>query len=89
MSDIDPDLAPAEWDLTKTNGVAASSACAEEPGRPPPPPAAVTLLPDQVFPDEQGRMKVMKCWPISSVQQMQVWCQERLDGVSDGTLPSG
>ena len=89
MSDIDPDLAPADWGLNNNNGVAASSACAEDPGQPPPPPEAVTSLPDQIFPDEQGRMKVMKRWPLSSVQQMHVWCQERLEGASDGTLPSG
>ena len=89
MSDIDPDLAPADWGLNNNNGVAASSACAEDPGQPPPPPEAVTTLPDQIFPDEQGRMKVMKRWPLSSVQQMHVWCQERLEGASDGTLPSG
>ena len=60
MSDIDPDLAPAEWDLANSNGAAASSsACADLLGQPPPPPAAVTTLPDQVFPDEHGRMKVM------------------------------
>ena len=49
MSDTDPDLAPAEWDLANSNGAAASSsACADLPGQPPPPPAAVTMLPDQV-----------------------------------------
>ena len=89
MSDIDPDLAPAEWDLANSNGAAASSsACADLPRQPPPPPAAVTMLLDQVFPDEHCRTKVMN-WPISLVQQMHVWCRERLDGVVDGSIPLG
>ena len=84
MSDIDPDLAPAEWDLANSNGAAASSsACADFLGQPPPPPSGSDCV--------ARPSSLRRTWskPLASVQQMQVWCQERLDGIIDGSTPSG
>ena len=59
MSDVDSDLAPADWALPSEtpNATPSASACADPTLRHPPP-AQVTQLNDKVRCDETGRMKV-------------------------------
>ena len=67
MSDVDSDLAPADWALTSDtpNATPSASACADPTLRSPPPPASVTQLPDKFHCDENDRMKVL-AWDLDS-----------------------
>ena len=90
MSDVDSDLAPADWAVPSDtpNATPSASAFADPTLRTPPPPAHVTQLRDKVHCDETGRMKVLS-WDLDSVQQMHAWCRERLNAVVDGATSSG